>query len=327
MQYRGKQDLRQIGTALGVSHVLEGTVRRSDGKVRINAQLVDTRTDTHVWAEEYERDLNEVFAIQGEIAQQVAEQLHVKISEDEKLAIERAPTTDLTAFDLYTRAKDLHLTMSLSATATQDLLRAADLLNEAVARDPSFFQAHCLLAHTHDLLYYFGVDHTPARLAQAEAAIEAAFRLRPDSGEAHLARAENLYRGYLDYDAALADLEIAGQTLPNDPRVFELKGYIERRQGRWEEATRDLEHAIDLDPRDAFMVRRMAWQYLFLRRYAEEKAVLERALVIEPNDATTKVWRAAVELDWKADTQPLHQIIESIGPQILMRYRQSLSVG
>lgn len=312
MQYRGKQNLRQIGSALGVSHVLEGTVRRSDGKVRINAQLVDTRTDTHMWAEEYERNLNEMFAIQSEIAQKVAERLHVKMSEDEKLAIERAPTIDITAFDLYTRAKDLHLTMSLSSTASVDLLRAADLLNEAVARDPSFFHAHCLLAHTHDLLYYFGLDHTPARLAQAETAIEAAFRLRPDSGEAHLARAENLYRGYLDYDGALADLEVAGHTLPNDPRVFELKGYIERRQGRWEEATGDLEHAIDLDPRDAFMVRRMAWQYLFLRRYAEEKAVLERALVIEPNDVTTKVWRASVELHWKADTQPLHQIIESI---------------
>ena len=312
MQYRGKQNLRQIGSTLGVSHVLEGTVRRSDGKVRINAQLVDTRTDTHVWAQEYERNLNEMFAIQSEIAQKVVERLHVKMSEDEKLAIERAPTTDITAFDLYTRAKDLHLTMSLSATATVDLLRAADLLNEAVARDSSFFQAHCLLAHTHDLLYYFGVDHTPARLALAEAAIEAAFRLRPDSGEAHLTRAENLYRGYLDYDGALADLEIAGHTLPNDPRVFELKGYIKRRQGRWDEATHDLEHAIDLDPRDAFIVRRMAWQYLFLRRYADEKSVLERALVIEPNDATTKAWYASVELDWKADTQPLHQIIESI---------------
>ena len=313
MQYKSRvaRNLRKIGQQLGVAHLVEGSVQRSDNRVRVNAQLVDARTERHLWAQTYDRELADVFAIQSEIAKAIAEQLQAKLSPGEKKAIEQPPTSDLTAFDLYTRAKDLHLTMSLSATATQDLPRAADLLNEAVARDPSFFQAHCLLAHTHDLLYYFGVDHTPARLAQAEAAIEAAFRLRPDSGEAHLARAENLYRGYLDYDGALADLEIARQTLPNDPRVFELKGYIERRQGRWEEATRDLEHAIDLDPRDAFMVRRMARQYLFLRRYAEEKAVLERALVIEPNDATTKVWRASVELDWKADTQPLHQIIES----------------
>ena len=314
MQYKSRvaRNLRKIGQQLGVAHLVEGSVQRSDNRVRVNAQLIDARTERRLWGQTYDRDLSDVFTIQSEIAKAIAEQLHAKLSANEKSEIERPPTSEITAFDLYTRAKDLHLTMSLSGTASVDLLRAADLLNEAVARDPSFFQAHCLLAHTHDLLYYFGVDHTPARLAEAEAAIEAAFRLRPDSGEAHLARAENLYRGYLDYGGALADLEIARQTLPNDPRVFELKGYIERRQGRWEEASRDLEHAIDLDPRDAFMVRRMAWQYLFLRRYADEKSVLERALVIEPNDATTKVWRASVELEWKADTQPLHQIIESI---------------
>jgi serine/threonine-protein kinase len=314
MQYKSgvARNLRKIGQQLGVAHLVEGSVQRSDSRVRVNAQLVDARTERRLWGQTYDRELADVFAIQSEIAKAIAEQLHAKLSPNEKREIERPPTSEITAFDLYTRAKDLHLTTSLSATAAADLLRAADLLNDAVARDPSFFQAYCLLAHTHDLLYYFAIDHTPARLALAEAAIEAAFHLRPDSGEAYLARAENLYRGYLDYDGALADLEIAGQTLPNDPRVFELKGYIERRQGRWKEATRDLQHSIDLDPRDAFMVRRMAWQYLFLRRYAEEKSVLERALAIEPNDATTKVWLAAVELDWKADTQPLHQIVESI---------------
>jgi TolB-like protein/Tfp pilus assembly protein PilF len=312
MQYKSRvaRNLRMIGQQLGVAHLVEGSVQRADNRVRVNAQLVDARTERRLWAQTYDRELADVFSIQSDIAKAIAEQLRAKLSPNEKSEIERPPTSEIAAFDLYTRAKDLHLTTSLSSTASADLLRAADLLNDAVERDPSFFQAHCLLAHTHDLLYYFGVDHTPARLALAEAAIEAAFRLRPDSGEAHLARAENLYRGYLDYDGALADLEIAGHTLTNDPRVFELKGYIERRQGRWEEATRDLEHAIDLDPRDAFMVRRMAWQYLFLRRYAEEKAVLERALVIEPNDVTTKVWRASVELHWKADTRPLHQIIE-----------------
>ena len=133
----------------------------------------------------------------------------------------------------------------------RNLLEAADLLNQAVARDPSFFKAYCLLASTHDRLYFLGHDHTPARLALAEAAIEAAFRLHPDAGEAHLARAQNLYRGYLDYDAALAELEIAAKTLPNNASVFELKGYIQRRQGKQEEAVRSLERAVDLDPRNS----------------------------------------------------------------------------
>src|SRR5213079_3565453 len=169
-----------------------------------------------------------------------------RLSPSEMSAIERPPTSDMTAFELYAQAKNVLAIRNARA----NLLEAADLLNQAVTRDPAFFKAYCQLAHTHDRLYFLGYDHTPARLALAEAAIQAAFRLRPDAGEAHLARAQNLYRGYLDYDAALAELDIARQSLPNDSRVFAVKGYIQRRQGRWEESTRDLERAIDLDPRN-----------------------------------------------------------------------------
>ena len=142
-------------------------------------------------------------------------------------------------------------------------MQAADLLNQAVAHDPTFFQAYCQLAWVHDELYHLRVDRTPARLALAEAAIEAAFRLRPDAGEAHLARAGHLYRGYLDYDGALTELEIARQTLPNDARLFELKGYIERRRpdGNQEEALRNLERAIDLDPRNFLVLQQTALSY------------------------------------------------------------------
>jgi serine/threonine protein kinase/tetratricopeptide (TPR) repeat protein len=312
MQYRGKRNMRQIGDALRVSHVLEGSVRKTGARLHMNAQLIDTRTDTHVWAEQYDGDLAAVFAIQSEIAQKVAEKLHAKISAAERMAIHQAPTTDLTAFDLYSRAKNLLLLTSFSGSARANFLQAADLLNQAVARDSAFFEAYCLLSHTHDFLYFAGHDHTPARLALAEAAIEAAFRLRPNAGEAHLARAENLYRGYLDYEGALAELEIARQTLPNDPRVFELKGYIERRRGRWEESTRNLERAADLDPRNADTLEQIALSYDLLWRYADEKLVFDRALAIMPNDVETKVARAFVELDWKADPHPLHQTIDSI---------------
>ena len=174
------------------------------------------------------------------------------------------------------------------------MLKAADLLNQAIAHDPTFFQAYCQLAWIHDLFHFFRFDRTPERLALAEAAIEAAFRLRPDAGEAHLARAEHLYRGYLDDDGALAELETARQTLPNDSRLFELKGYIERRRpgGNQEEALRNLKRAIDLDPRNIFLLQQTAFSYDDLRRYAEEEAVLDRALAIEPDDAETKVARA-----------------------------------
>jgi TolB-like protein/Tfp pilus assembly protein PilF/predicted Ser/Thr protein kinase len=321
MQYRGQRNVRQIGDALRVSHVLEGSVRKTGAWLHINAQLIDARSDTHVWAKQYDGDLKDLFTIQSEIAQNVAEQLHAKISAAEKLAIERPLTADLTAFDLYNRAKSLLLTRSFSSSVRADLLEAVDLLNQAVGHDPSFFQAYCQLADTHQLLYFLGFDHTPARLALAEAAIESALRLRPDAGEAHLARAKNLYQGRLNYNGALAELEIARQTLPNDARIFELKGYIERRQGRWVESTRDLERAIDLDPRNLLTLHQIAISYGDLRRYALQKAVLDRALAIEPDNVETQVTRAFVELDWKADTRPLHQMIDSI------RARNPAAVG
>jgi len=314
MQYKSgvARNLREIGQQLGVANVVEGSVQRSGNRVRVNANLVDARTDRQLWAQTYDRDLADVFAIQSEIAKAIAEQLQAKLSPGEENAIERPPTGDIAAFDFYTRARNLLLTTSFSSSAKANFLQAADLLNQAVAHDPSFFQAYCQLAYTHDALYSLGFDHTPARLASGGAAVEAAFRLRPDAGETHLARAGNLYRGYLDYDGALAELEVARQTLPNDPRPFELKGYIERRQGRWEQSTRNLERAIELDPRNFFMLQQIAISYLVLRRYAEEASVLDRALDIEPNDIDTKTARAFVEFHWKADTRPLHQTIDSI---------------
>jgi TolB-like protein/tetratricopeptide (TPR) repeat protein len=316
MQYRDEHNTRQIGDALRVSHVLEGSVRKTGAWLHINAQLIHTRTDSHVWAEEYDRDLKDMFAVQSEIAEKVAERLHVKISPAEKLAIERPPTADLTAFDLYSRAKNLVLAWSFSTTEKDkgSLSQAADLLNQAVGHDPTFFQAYCQLAWVNDELYHLRFDRRPERLGLADAAIQAAFRLRPDAGEAHLTRAGHLYRGYLNYDGAVAELEIARQTLPNDARLFELKGYVERRRpgGNEEEALRNFERAIELDPRNVLLLQQTAITYRDLRRYAEEEAVLDRALAVEPKNAGTKVARAYVEFNWKADTRPLHQLIDEI---------------
>jgi serine/threonine protein kinase/tetratricopeptide (TPR) repeat protein len=314
MGYQGKQNTRQIGGELGVSHVLEGSVRKTGAWLHVNAQLIDSRTDSHIWAEEYDRDLKDMFAIQSEIAQKVADRLHAKISPAERQAIERPPTVDLTAFDLYSRAKNSVLKWSYETTDRGILSQTADLLNQAVADDPTFFQAYCQLAWVHDYIYFFRFDRTPARLALSEAAIESAFRLRPDSGEAHLARAGHLARGYRDYDGALAELEIARRTLPNDSRIFELKGYFERGRpgGNQEEALRNLEKAIDLDPRNVLLLQQAALSCDYLRRYPEEEALLDRLLAIRQNDVERKSRRALVELDWKADTQPLHKSIDEV---------------
>jgi len=315
MQYKSSvaRNLREIAQQLGVTHVLEGSVQRAGNKVRVNAQLINARTDAHEWADNYDRPVDDVFAIQSEIAKAIADQLQAKLSPQEKNAIERPPTTDVIAFDLYSRAKNLMLTTSFSAIGGQNLRKAVDLLEQALARDPSFLLAQCQLAHAHDNLYFLGIDHTPGRLAQAEAAVQAAFRLGPDAGEAHLARAEHLYRGYLDYEGALAELEIAKRTLPNDPLIFEQKGYIYRRQGKQEEGLRNLERAVELDPRNFFTLQQIALSYLNLRRYRDMIAVLDRALAIKPDDVETQIVRAVVDLEWKADTRPLHRVIDEIG--------------
>ena len=307
------RDVRQIGKALQVSYVLVGSLRKTGSWLHMNVQLIDTRTDAHVWVEQYDCDLKDVFGIQGEIAQKVAEQLRAKVSPAEKLAIHRPSTADLTAFNLYSRAKNLLLVdTNFTTGAKPKFLQAIDLLNQAVAHDPAFFQAYCQLARAHEQLYLYGIDQTPARLALAEEAVQAALRLRPEAGEAHLARAENLYMGYLDYGGALAELATASQTLPNDPNIFALKGAILRRQGKQEEALQNLEHATELDPLNFSSLLQLALSYDYLRRYADENAALDRALALQPSDVQTRVVRAYVDFDWKGDTRPLHQLIDEI---------------
>ena len=315
MQYKSgvARNLREIGQQLGVAHVVEGSVQRAANKMRVNAQLLDARTDAHLWAQTYDRDLADVFAIQSEIAKAIADQLQAKLSPNEKKAIEQPPTTDLAAFDLYSRAKSLLLTARFSTTAEPDLRKAIELLDEAVKRDPSFFDAYCQLAYAHEELYATsGADHTPARLALAEAAVQAATRLRPDAAETHLARAQYLYYGLRDYAGALAELEIARRALPNDPRLFELTGYILRRRGQQEEGLRNLERAVELDPRNFFTLQQIALSYQYLGRYAEAIAALDRALAIVPDNAETRAARGLFYLCWKADTRPLRQTIDAI---------------
>ncbi len=315
MQYKtgAPRNLRQIGQQLGVAHLLEGSVQRAANKVRINAQLIDARTDAHQWAQVYDRPLDDVFAIQSEIAKAIADQLQAELSPNEKKTIEQPPTTDLAAFDLYSRARTMLLETTQSISAEQDVRQAIELLDQSVKRDPLFFDAYCQLAFAHEQLYaVHGVDHTPARLAQAEAALQSATRLRPDAGETHLARAQYLYYGLRDYAGALAELEKAQRTLPNDPRLFEVTGFILRRSGEQEEGVRTLERAIELDPRNFFTLLEIAGSYQFLSRYAQAIAALDRALTIAPDNIETRANRAQFEFFWKGDIRPLHQTIGSI---------------
>jgi TolB-like protein/cytochrome c-type biogenesis protein CcmH/NrfG len=325
MQYKSglARNLRKIGEELGVAHVVEGSVQRAANKVRVSAQLIDARNAAHLWGQTYDRDLADVFAIQSEIARAIADQLHAKLSPTEKAAIEQPPTQDLAAFDLYTRAKTLTLQATYEGPQTKNnLLQAIELLNQAVARDPSFFDAYCQLAWAHDV-FYMWLDHTQGRLASGQAAVEAAARLRPTAGETHLARAHHIYAD-LDLDGALTELELARQTLPNDSRIFQMLGFIQRRQpGRYVESTRSLERSLDLDPRNVLTLSEIAaFNYRRLGRFADAKSAWDRLLSIVPDDVGAKVGRAGVDLDSKSDTDPLHQTIDSIrasNPGVLQR--------
>ena len=315
MEYRGKRNLRQIGNDLRVSHVLEGSVRRAGTHLHLNAQLIDTRTDTHVWVEQYDRDLNDLFAIQSEIAQKVAEYVHVKVSATEKASIAERPTQDLVAYDFYARAVSMIYNVQVPSESTADtplnadktLSEAVDLLNKAVARDPNFFLAYCQLAFAHDL-----IGNTPARLALAKSAIDSAFRLRPNSGEAHLALGWHLYWGYADYDRARAELALAQQSLPNNPVVYELAGSMDRSQSRWADATQNLERACELDPRNLPYLINLGSTYLVLHDYDQHIRIMDRIVALHPERRVGRILRASVEVARRADTGPWRAAIENM---------------
>jgi serine/threonine protein kinase/tetratricopeptide (TPR) repeat protein len=311
-KYRGVRDTQEIGRALNVAYVLKGSVQRGAGRIHVNIQLVDTRNGSQVWAEQYDRDLDNVFALQSQIAQKVTDRLGAEVSSSEKAAIQEPPTTDIVAYDAYLRAKDLINDISFSTQQQEDLLQAVQLLDHAVARDPSFLDAYCQLAGAHDRIYFGGFDHTDARLKLSEAVIQSIRRLRPGSGEEHLAVAQHHYWAHRDYEKAKQELVLARQSLPNESRIPLLAGYIERRQGRWEKSLDEIKRALELNPRDFSILQQVALTYEALRRYKEMAATLDGVLAIAPKDIPSRLRRALVDLEARADPKPLQRVIDTV---------------
>jgi serine/threonine protein kinase/tetratricopeptide (TPR) repeat protein len=315
MQYRGgvMRNLREVAQQLGVAHIVEGSVQRSGNRVRVNAQLVDARTDAHLWGQTYDRDLADIFAIQSEIAQKIADQLQAKLSPKEKSAISERPTSDLAAYDLFLRAKELIYDGELNPShRREDFFKAVQLLDQAIVRDPAFLLAQCQLAYVHDSIYFYNFDHTETRLALAETSVKAAVRLEPDSGETHLAQAIHFYWGYRNYDRALEELAKAQRALPNNTRIFWILGLIDRRQGRWDEAIRNLERAVDLDPRNASWIYDLGWTYSWLRKYAEALAMFNRAAALPPRSASQRALPAWIGVAADANMAPLRATLNTI---------------
>jgi TolB-like protein/class 3 adenylate cyclase/Tfp pilus assembly protein PilF len=313
MRYRdiAHLDLKKIAEDLGVRYFLEGSVQRADKKVRVSAALIDARSEAQLWSESYDENLADVFRIQTEIAEKIVARLEANFTAEEKAAIEEAPTTDLAAYDLYLRGKALIARIAFESSRSNDLLKTAEFFRQATERDPSFYLAYCQLANAHDQIYFYSIDHTPNRLALAQAAVDAAVRLRPDFGETHLALATHYYFGYRDYDRARQELGLAERKLPNDPLPIVLTGYIDRREGDWASSTERLERALELDPRNLVFLKNLAHTLNAQRNYSAMRDTLDRALAVLPGDPALQVQRAGIDLDARADTRPMHRAIET----------------
>ena len=251
-QYRtGVRNLRVIGEALGVAHVLEGTVRRAGNRVRVNAQLINARTDAHIWAETFDRELTDLFAIQTELAEQIVKALQANLSPREMAGLQKPPTRDLEASDLYVRARDLFRWSGIG-DPHENGEQGSSLAGPGAGARSVVCTRLLSVSRIHGELFWFGYDKSWERLAKAKAAAETALRLRPDLGEGHLALAFYHYYSSRDYETAIRELTLAQRTLPNESDVASALGVIERRRGHWQESILHLERARQLDPRGIF---------------------------------------------------------------------------
>jgi serine/threonine protein kinase/Flp pilus assembly protein TadD len=316
MQYRGdnKRDLRKIASALGVANVLEGTVRRDGKHVRVSTELVDARSDNTIWADSYDRDLTNIFAIQSEIAQTVASRLSAQLSPEERKDIEEKPTNNLEAYDLYLQAKQLlgpnSVVLWNSEMAT--FSKAISLLEESTHKDRNFALAYCMIAKAHDYLYFDQVDRTPERRTLGDAAVNEALRLRPDLAEVHLSAAFHLYACYRDFERARVQIAIASQTLPNNPDLLELTALIDRVRGRWEKATVALERAATLDPRNPKLLTTLADTYRCLRRYRDCERIWDRLLDLEPDQPVFTLYKAESVFAEKGDLKGIRAAYKAL---------------
>jgi serine/threonine protein kinase/tetratricopeptide (TPR) repeat protein len=314
MKYRpqAERDVRKIASALGVANLVEGTVRRIGNHVRVNTELVDARKQTTVWAETYDRELTDIFAIQIEIASRVAASLSAQLSPSERKGIEEKPTNNLEAYDLYLQAKQLLNTVVMWGSSKDAYSKAISLLKEAVGKDRQFALAYCLIAKAHDYLYWYRSDFSRERRAQGDAAIAEALRLRSDLGEVHLAAARHLFLCYRDGERARVHIAIASQTLSANADLLFLTALVDRFQGRWENSTSNLQRAISLDPLNPDLIETLAWNYLCIRRYRDTERVMDRLIALEPDQPFFPLSKARFAFDEKADVKAVRAAYDGI---------------
>jgi serine/threonine-protein kinase len=312
MPYRATQSsAREIGKALGVGTILEGSVRRIANRVRVNVQLINVENDQHIWAEDYDRELTDVFAIQSDLAQKIAGELRAKLSPTEKAQIERKPTENSEAYLAFVEGHDL---LTRPDRLRADTEKAEQLFERATRLDPNFAGAFAALAWVEDWMYHT-FDPTPARKARAHAAAEEALRLEPNLPEAHLALGFYHYYCERNYQRALEEFAIARKSLPNSADVYLAIGAIQRRQGKWAESTANMEKAASLSPKDAFLLINLADNYRATNDFERADRLFDRAIEAAPNSVSPRIGKAMLAADLKGDLSEIDTQLVQVEPR------------
>jgi len=312
MSYRGKPaTVREIGKTLGVSTILEGSVRREGNRVRVTVQLINATNDEHIWGNNYDRDLIDVFAIQTDLAHEIADALQAKLSPVEKEQIGRKPTQNADAYLLYVQAHDI---FNRTDRLRDDIVKAEGLYEEAVKKDPTFALAFAGLGMVENWMYH-SFDPTPARRDKAKAAVDSAIRLRPDLPEARLALGFFYYycdRDDQHYQRALDEFGVAQRSLPNNADVYLAIGAIERRQGKWAQSTANMEKAAALDPKNAWVLQNLSFNYEANRDFETAEKILDRGLAVAPQSFAIRGLKAKLALEWKGDASVSEKFLAEV---------------
>ena len=321
MPYRGKaSNVREIGKTLGVGAILEGSVRRIGNRVRVNVQLINADTDEHMWAEDYDRDLTDVFAIQTDLAQQIVRELQAKLSPMEKAQIERRPTENGEAYLAFMEGHEIFYRPDKFRSNTE---KAEQFFEKATKLDPNFAGAFAALARVHEWSYR-DFDPTPARKEKARAAAMEALRLQPSLPEAHLAMGFYYYYCERDYQGALNEFAIAKLSLPNSPEVYMAIGAIERRQGKWKDSTANLERAATLSPKDSWVLQNLGDNYYANKNFETAEKIFDRAIEAAPQSLGPRAEKANLAVAWKGDLgvmeKELTQLPAGVDPDGLVTF-------
>jgi len=307
----GARNLREIGRALGVAHILEGTARRAGNRIRVNAQLIDARSDDHLWGETFDREITDLLTLQSELAQRITEALRANLSAREKTNLQSHPTQDILAYELFLRAREL-FHWAGSGYSPDKGAHALRLIEEAVERDPRFALAYALKSRLHSEVYWFGYDKSRAHLEKANTAAETALKLQPDLGEAHLAKAFYYYYGFRRYDTARAHVTAALRAIPNNADVLIAAAAIARREGKWQEALSNTEQARDRDPRSLLVLWELFVNYLAVHEYTKAEGAVSEALSISPTAPFFILAPGAIALFRDGVTAPLRSLLGKI---------------